>query len=247
MHVGTVSRVAFVQKKKKTFSLPGRVPVSSIFLDESGSRNSSGGFFVVGFVKVRDLQLLDREIRHLRQAHNFHQEIHFADIKNNKVNFYFDLVELLAAADVRVGGSVYDSTGSFHPDKDTWEQQATMASRLIRGNINRGELVNVFVDLVQTPRGESVAQAVKNDVNRALGSRCVLEAYDFNSEASDFLQLADVVASSIAYERRHGRMDPGRRNTPKARVAARLRRALELDSFDDIQQGKVNIVTMREK
>ena len=247
MHVGTVSRVAFVQKKKKTFSLPGRVPVSSIFLDESGSRNSSGGFFVVGFVKVRDLQILDREIRHLRQAHKFHQEIHFADIKNNKVNFYFDLVELLAAADVRVGGSVYDSTNSFQPDKDTWEQQATMASTLIRGNINRGELVNVFVDLVQTPRGESVAQSVKNDVNRALGSRCVLEAYDFNSEASDFLQFADVVASSIAYERRHGRMDPGRRNTPKARVAARLRRALELDSFDDIQQGKVNIVTMRQR
>lgn len=137
MHVGTVSRVAFVQKKKKTFSLPGRVPMSSIFLDESGSRNSSGGFFVVGFVKVRDLQLLDREIRHLRQAHKFHQEIHFADIKNNKVNFYFDLVELLAAADVRVGGSVYDSTGSFHPDKDTWEQQATMASRLIRGTCKR--------------------------------------------------------------------------------------------------------------
>ena len=42
-------------------------------------------------------------------------------------------------------------------------------------------------------------------------------------------------------------MDLARRNTPKARVAARLRRALELDSFDDIQQGKVNIVTMREK
>lgn len=138
-------------QQKKTFSLPGRVPISSIFLDESGSRNSSGGFFVVGFVKVRDLQALDREIRHLRQAHKFHQEIHFADIKNNRINFYFDLVELLAGADVRVGGSVYDSTNSFHPDKSTWEQQATMASRLIRGNINRGELVNVFVDLVQTP------------------------------------------------------------------------------------------------
>ncbi|OHO32525.1 hypothetical protein HMPREF2690_10080 [Corynebacterium sp. HMSC034E11] len=229
--------------KKKIFSLPDRVPVSSIFLDESGTRNSSGGFFVVGFVKIRNLQVLDREIRHLRQSHGFYQEIHFSEIKNNKLNFYFDLVELLAAADVRVGGSVYDSTHSFG-DHDTWLQQAKMASRLIRGNINRGELVNVFLDLVQTPRGESVAQFVKSDVNRAIGSRCVLEAYDFNSEASDFIQLADIVASSIAYERRHGRMDPTVRNTPKARVAGRLRRALELDSFADIQQGKVNIVTI---
>ena len=39
-------------------------------------------------------------------------------------------------------------------------------------------------------------------------------------------------------------MDPTVRNTPKARVAGRLRRALELDSFADIQQGKVNIVTI---
>ena len=241
--VGALGIIVMVGKTK-VFSLPGRVPVSSIFLDESGTRNSSGGFFVVGFVKVRDLQTLDREIRHLRQTYGFHQEIHFSEIKNNKVRFYFELVELLASSDVRVGGSVYDSSSSFSSEKDTWQQQATMASRLIRGNINRGELVNVFVDLVQTPRGESVAQSVKNDVNRSLGSRCVLEAYDLNSEASDFIQLADVVASSIAYERRHGLIDPTRRNTPKARVAARLRRALELDSFDDIQQGKVNIVTM---
>lgn len=153
-------------------------------------------------------------------------------------------METLAAADVRVGGSVYDSATSFQVDRDTWEQQAHMAALLIKGNINRGELVNVFLDLVQTPRGKSVAESVKNEVNRSIGSRCVVEAYDVNSEASDFVQLADVVASSISYERRHGTMDEARKNSPKARVAARLRRALELDSFDDIQAGKVNIVTV---
>lgn len=198
----------------------------------------------MGFIKVRNPQELDRDVRHLRQKYGYHQEIHFADIKRNNLEFYFDLVETVAQADVRVGGSVYDATKSFHPNKPTWEQQATMASLLIRGNINRGELVNVFLDLVQTPKGESAAQKVKAEVNRSLGARCVVEAYDIDSRASDFVQLADIVASSIAYERRHGTMDAERKNSPKARTAARLRRALELDNFDDIQQDKVNIVTI---
>lgn len=197
--------------RKNPFVLPARIPVSTIYLDESGSRNSSGGFFVVGFVKVRNQQLLERDIRHLRQKHQYFDEIHFADIKRSTLSFYFDLVETLAAADVRVGGSVYDSTTSFQADRETWEQQARMA----------------------------------NEVNRSIGGRCVAEAYDINSEASDFVQLADAVASSIAYERRHGTMDEARKNSPKARVAARLRRALELDSFGDVQAGKVNIVTVQ--
>ena len=232
------------RKSRHWKGLPDGVPISSIFIDESGARNSSGGFFVVGFVKLRDPAGMEREIRHIRQLHKYHDEIHFADIRAHNVNFYFDVVEALAAADVRVGGSVYDSTSSFNMKRETWEQQANMAALLVKGNINQGELVNVFLDLVQTPKGKSAAQVVKNEVNRSLGSRCVLEAYDLDSQASDSIQLADLVASSIAYERRHPAMDQGNRRTPKARVAARLRRALELDSFADVQEGKVNIVTV---
>lgn len=243
----TKLRYDLLVAKSKNFSLPNRVPVSTIYLDESGARNSSGGFFVVGFVKVRNAPSLEREIRHLRQKHRFYGEIHFADIKADKVAFYFEVVEALAAADVRVGGSVYDSKTSFDGDRETWEQQALMAARLIQGNINRGELVNVFMDLVQTPQGFTVAETVKQEVNRKLGSRCIVEACDVDSQVMDFVQLADLVASSIAYERRRDRK-PGnaKRQTPKARVASRLRRALELDSFEDVQEGKVNIMTVRQ-
>ena len=223
------------------FSLPGRVQISSIYLDESGSRNSSGGFFVVGFVKVRNTPALDRQIRHLRQKHDYHGEIHFSEITAGKTGFYFDLVEELAAADVRVGASVYDSHLSFGDGKETWEQQSDMAALLVKGNINRGELVNVFLDLVQTPKGFTAAERVKKIVNKDLGARAVLEAYDLDSRATDLIQLADVVAGSIAYERKNP--NAGGRSA-KAKVAARLRRALELDSFNDVRQGKVNILTV---
>ena len=200
---------------------------------------------MVGFVKVRDGATLERKIRHLRQSFHYHSEIHFADIRKDNVEFYFQVAETLAAADVRVGGSVYDSQNSFTSSTETWKQQSEMAIRLISGNINKGELVNVFLDLVQTPRGETVAGTVKDGVNKKLGNRCVIEAYDVDSKAMDLVQLADLVASSINFERkRAGKPVESHRRTPKARVAARLRRALELDSFEDVQQGKVNIMTM---
>ena len=66
---------------------------------------------------------------------------------------------MLAAADVRIGGSVYDSRKHFASDAPTWLTQAHMSSQLVIGNINRGESVNVFLDLVQTPKGESVAKS----------------------------------------------------------------------------------------
>ncbi|WP_231367278.1 DUF3800 domain-containing protein [Schaalia sp. ZJ405] len=122
--------------------------VSSIYIDESGSRNSSGGFFVVGFVKVRNPGSLSREIRALRQWHKYYNEIKFSSITGENIQFYFDLVEVIAAVDIRVGGSVYDSVSGFSDDVPTWEQQARMAELLVKGNTNRGELVNVFLDLV---------------------------------------------------------------------------------------------------
>ena len=228
--------------------LPPDISISSIFIDESGSRNSKGGFFVIGFVKVRKQALLARAIRQVRQKHHYHNEIKFSSIKTRDLPFYNDLAELIAQSDVRLGGSVYNSTSGFTSRKETWKQQADMARRLVVANINRkGELVNVFLDLVQTPRGQSVAEIVKHDANRVLGGRCVIEAYDMDSRSTDLLQMADLVASSIAYERKNANkpsVKPGKRVSVKARFSARLRRALELDSFDDPHHGKINILTM---
>lgn len=68
-----------------------------------------------------------------------------------------------------------------------------------------------------------------------------------DSRSTDLLQIADLVASSIAYERKNANkpdVKPGKRVSAKAHFSARLRRALELDSFDDTHHGKINILTM---
>lgn len=220
--------------------------VSSIYIDESGSRNSRGGFFVVGFVKVRNPAALSRDIRALRQRHQYYDEIKFSSITGQNIQFYFDLIEMVAAADVRIGGSVYDSVSGFSEEVPTWEQQARMASLLVKGNVNRGESLVVFLDLVQTPTGKTVAELVRKRVNQKFGNRAIVEAYDVDSRAMDLLQVADIVAGSIAYVRRNTQFPaPGKKLSPKKRVSDRFRRAFDLDSFDDVRAGKVNILTMR--
>lgn len=235
--------------KNNGFNIPKRVPISSIFIDESGSKNSRGGFFVVGFVKSRDTSALTRSVSDLRQKHRYFDEIKFGSIRTSTLPFYFDLVKTLAISDVRVGGSVYSSRTAFADTLPTWKAQAIMSRRLVVANLNRGELVNVFLDLVQTPRGESVADTVCRGANRKLGCRAVVAVYDMDSKAHDAIQLADIVAGAIHYERRMWEGDtreaPGGTTSPKARVAARFRRAFELDSFADVQKGKVSILTMK--
>lgn len=69
------------------FSLPEDVPVSTIFIDESGSRDAPSGLFVIGFIKVRETAKLDREIRHLRQQFKMFEEIKFGTVNRYNSNF----------------------------------------------------------------------------------------------------------------------------------------------------------------
>ena len=63
----------------------------------------------MGFLKDRESAALDREIRHLRQRHKFFEEMKFSGIKRESLRFFYDMVELVADSDVRVGGAVFAS------------------------------------------------------------------------------------------------------------------------------------------
>lgn len=121
---------------------------------------------------------LDRAIRDLRQQHKFFDEAKFGQIRSDNTRFYFDLVEMVAEADVRVGASVYDSRTSFAGPEATWAKQARMATRLVVANVNKGELVNVFLDLVSTPKGKGKTLCLKGAFRRestsGQQSRCCL-------------------------------------------------------------------------
>lgn len=218
-------------------------PVATMFIDESGAKHSGAGLFVIGMVKVRNVGLFLRGIRDLRDEYGFYRELKFSEINDGTVRMYADLIEYLAESPVRIGASVYDANTGFAPATPTWQVQARMTAKLVVGNTNRGEVVNVLLDLVQTPRGESAAASVREIARRRIGSACILEAYDLDSRSTDGLQMADLVASAVSYGRRY--TGKGEQQA-KARVASRFRRAFGLDNFSDIQRGKVNILTMND-
>lgn len=221
--------------------------VASIFIDESGAKNTAGGLFAVGFIKTYQPSLLWRSVRDIRQRHREYGDIKLASINGKNIRFCFDLVEELANCPhiARVGGSVYDARDGFDAGVETWEEQARMARRLIVGNTSRDEEIICFLDLVQMLRGTTVAERVKGQANARLEGAPLIEAYDVELTSHDLVQLADLVAGAINYERTRSEEQRSETNrNPKYRVTSRLRRALELDSFGDVREGEVNILTM---
>ena len=237
------------EKWSKRFRAPADTPVSDIFIDESGSKSSRSKFFVLGLVKVRDSGQLMRALRGVRERHHFQGEFKFSAVTRDTKQVYFEAIEELAQADVRIGAYVFDKgiADPFH-GRETWEAQRECVSKLVRGNTNRGELLSVHLDVITTPSGVSLADQVKTQVNQVLKCMTVVSCLDLDSRSTDGLQMADLVAGSVSYVRRSWSGEspdrPGGRSD-KAEVANRLRRCFDLDSFDDtkVKSGRVNIRT----
>ncbi|MEW6932227.1 DUF3800 domain-containing protein [Trueperella pyogenes] len=230
------------------FRAPLDAQVSDIFIDESGSKASRSKLFVLGMVKCRDTAMVARALRYVRERHKFFQEIHFADVTRDSAPVFIDAMETLAQCDVRIGAYVFDKRhiDPFSYDLPPWQIQGLAAARLVRGNINRGELVSVFLDLVTTPKENSMASFVKQSVNSVFKSTSVVSSLDLDSKSHDLLQMADLVASSVAYQRYQVHASQTLTSSApslKGQLARRLQRCFDLDSFDDIREGRVNILT----
>ncbi|MGO1591959.1 MAG: DUF3800 domain-containing protein [Ancrocorticia sp.] len=220
-----------------------------MFIDESGSKSSHSKFFVLGLVKVRDSGQLMRELRGVRERHHFKGEFKFSAVTRDTKQVYFEAIEQLAQADVRIGAYVFDkATADPFQGRQAWEAQRECVSKLVRGNTNRGELLSAHLDLITTPSGVSLADQVKSQVNQQLQCMTVVSCLDLDSRSTDGLQMADLVAGSVSYARRAWSGEspdlPGQRSD-KGELAQRLRRCFDLESFDDttLRSGRVNIRT----
>lgn len=231
------------------------LPVSSMYIDESGTRNSSGGFYVVGYIKTREPSVLYRRAKVLldagsrRGVYSFDKEIKFSKLNKSSMDLYFSLIELMREENVRIGASVYPSD-SFPASEPTWRTQAKMAARLIAGTTAQNELVNVFLDLVSTPVEAPMGKMIAGMAHKRLkrGGN-VVTAYELDSRGTILLQLADLVAGSIAFYRKHKALTGENVrgiDKPKARVATRLMNVYSLLDFEDYRDEHVNILTFRE-
>ncbi len=231
-----------------TVNVPVGYPTAVLFLDESGSKASASGLFVIGAVKVRQPGAFLRVVRDVRDRTGFgNSEFKFSDINRGSFSAYCELIDRLAESEAHLAACVVDAEqyNPFTHGKAAWQVHAKVASQLLMGCINRRELVTVLMDGISTPVGCSLEDDVRKIVNRRFKATSIVGAVCLDSRSNDGLQVADLVASAIAFERRLAKGAGGKASSPKARVAARLRFAMDLVDFNDQRSERVNILTLR--
>lgn len=224
--------------------VPQDYPASLIYVDESGTAGN-GRFFVVGALKVRKHGELMRSVRSVRDRYDFHKEFHFTTVTRAGLPMYLELVDLLADADVNLAATVVDRT-HYDPgarSRDRWRIQADVTSRLLCGCINKRELVSVLLDQVSTPVGVAFEDEVRKQVNRRLKNMSVVTAACLNSSASDGLQLADILASAVAFDHRRRSGVSGKVNSHKARVVTRVLEAFGVSEMMG-RSERVNVLLL---
>ncbi len=230
--------------------VPPRYPTSLVFMDESGSKTSGGRFFVMSAVKVRKPGQLQRTIRGIRDRHGFDHEFKFAALTRGSQTVFYELIDALVASDACFHATVVNrEVHDPFPGKQQWQVHLEVASQLLVGCINRRELVSVVIDQLSTPEDVAIEEQLRADVNRRLKNGSVVTASMFDSRSNDLLQVADLMASAVGFDRRaksyHHGQKPASTSSAKALVAARLMSSFGRTSFEDGRNDRVNIATLR--
>jgi hypothetical protein len=81
-------------------TLPSDTPTAVMFLDESGAV-ARDRFFAVGCLKLAESAQLLRDVNRLRDHWHWYKEIHFKDLTHGALEFYKEVVNLLADSAAR--------------------------------------------------------------------------------------------------------------------------------------------------
>lgn len=219
-------------------SLEAHTATSTFYIDDSGVKAGGSRLLVIGGIKVRGHGKLLRAIRHVRDQSGFQGEFKFTGINKGSLSAYYGMIDALEASDAHLVACV-----THRPSNAGWRFYASVTSRLLGGNINRRELVGVLMDMISTPQGVGFEDVVRGRVNKRLGVTSIVTAACLDSKSSDGLQVADLIASAVAFERRRQAGESGKPTSMKGRVVNRLKEAFGGVDLADIRTDRVNIQT----
>lgn len=177
-------------------------PVATVFLDETGSI-SGDRFFAIGGLKLEEPGPLLRRVQKLRDVYHWYDELKFTSLTRKAVPFYQQVIDEVASehrwefycfvAD-RQKADPIDRFGS------QWDAYAKLAEQLVTALIHRSEIVTVLADYYSAPAGVQFEQVLRQAVNRRLARLGVVSVCCLNSNASDGLQLVDLLTGAVAFE-----------------------------------------------
>jgi hypothetical protein len=225
--------------------VPLDYPCSTLFVAETGGAASGGAFFVIAAVKVRNVGRLRRQVLHTRDRHDDDGELTLAAVTPARVPFFRDVIDALSASDARISATVVDlragGADPFVRDEPRWVGTARLTARLLHGSLVRRELATALIHQVTTPPDDAFEETVRRMTNTRLGSTSLVSALCADPRSSDGLQLADLVAAAIAYQRRWADGSGG--SPDRADLAARLADGFAVADFrTDRRTDRVNVM-----
>jgi hypothetical protein len=220
--------------------LPPHVQTASFWLDDSGSRGRAHLGYVIGGLKTRHSDVLQRALHGVRDKHGYEGEMKFANINERNLPRYRALVDVLRDSDVHLTAAVLDAQ-NWNPfrGKEHWIGQAVMVANVVSRCLNRNEIAAVYMDGISTPANVALGQLVKRHANGNLGGHRVTSAVSLNSKTNDVLQAADLIAGAIRYLRFE--QSPG---GPKLEIALYVCSAFGIRDMSDRHAQRVRIQTL---
>jgi hypothetical protein len=221
--------------------LPPHVQTASFWLDDSGSRGQAHRGFVIGGIKTRHSDLLQRAIHGVRDKHGHAGELKFANVNERNMPRYRALVDVLRDSDVHIVASVLNTDG-WNPFKgqEHWIGQTAIVADIVASCLNRNEVASVYMDGISTPLNVALGELVKRHSNGRLQGHRVTAAVSLDSRSNDVLQAADLIAGAIRYLR----FETPRDGSPKLELALYVCSAFGVLDFSDRSSQRIRIKTL---
>lgn len=197
--------------------------------------------FVMACIKTRHPDDLQRAIHRVRERHHFRDEFKFGRIKATNYEVFSDLVDTLERSDAHIAATVID-VRIYDPfrGRKPWQAHADIISRLVIGNLNRGEIAVVHADTIGTPEGISIGATVKRKINDHFRVISCVHAVTLDSKANQLLQAADLAAGAIFHER----LARTTKSPEKNKIAGRLAVAFGDGGLTDQHSKRLRIATL---
>lgn len=190
------------QQNDAPIRVPLNYPTSLIYMDESGTAGN-GRVFVLGALKVRRHGRLARGLHAARDSTGAQGELRFNRVNRGNVRNFTAMLDVLPVGDVFFAATIVDrQIDDPTKGRPRWEAHAEIASHLLRGCINRRELVSVAMDTISTPPDVAFEDEIVNRVNRRFRSKAIITAAMLDSRTCDGLQLVDILTSAVAWDYR---------------------------------------------
>ena len=224
------------------------------FVDEAGSKGTSGDFFVTAAVRTSDPDQVSRTVKAIRDKHRFTkaEELKFKNVTKHSEPILAEVFREVVACGCTFGAFVLDKR-HFDPwsSRPQWQGHLFATDRLLRGLVTRREAAVALLDHIDVPQGVSYGDNLMSQMNTRFGNKRLVAAVSLDSRTCAGLQVADLLASSIFYARKKteelGLEGFLSSQTPKALLAREFATAVGSSHFADCNTDLLHIQTSHER